>query len=243
VLEASTNPKGIGNKIMQKIITLMLTLTLLVFQPITLSDLSAQSAKTRQKELNKQYKKQIKNYKKEGWKLFGSSNTIEVALIEHYDKLNEGMIEFEVTTISTSKSIGKEKLHMAACAEFAKQLAGDFQGHITEDLGEVLRQNAADDANAKSIETLCAAYENSVARSFKGELKLSYGVFRENVMNNGKKMYEFKAYYLINPGAVERASLTAFEEAAKESAILRAHATQVSEWIKSNAKDAVSTEK
>ena len=38
---------------------------------------------------NKMYKEKVKEYKREGWKLTGSSKTLEVALLEHYEKLKD----------------------------------------------------------------------------------------------------------------------------------------------------------
>ena len=40
-----------------------------------------------QKAIKKEYKSKMKEYKKEGWKLFGSSRSLDVALLKHYDKL------------------------------------------------------------------------------------------------------------------------------------------------------------
>ena len=42
-----------------------------------------------EKAQKKEYKAKIKEFKKEGWKLYGSSRTIEVALLTHYDKLRQ----------------------------------------------------------------------------------------------------------------------------------------------------------
>lgn len=38
-----------------------------------------------QKAIKKEKKEKMKEYKKEGWKLFGSSRSLEVALLTHYD--------------------------------------------------------------------------------------------------------------------------------------------------------------
>lgn len=43
--------------------------------------------KALEKALKKEYKTKMKEYKKEGWKVFGTSRSLEVALLTHYDKL------------------------------------------------------------------------------------------------------------------------------------------------------------
>ncbi|MDO4172826.1 MAG: hypothetical protein Q4D28_09020, partial [Prevotellaceae bacterium] len=40
-----------------------------------------------QKAIKKEFNAKKKEYKKEGWKLFASSRSLEVALLKHYDKL------------------------------------------------------------------------------------------------------------------------------------------------------------
>lgn len=42
-----------------------------------------------ERETSKMYKAKIKEYKKTGWKLAGSSKTLEVALLEHYEKMKD----------------------------------------------------------------------------------------------------------------------------------------------------------
>ena len=46
-------------------------------------------AKQLEKQRKKQFKSKMKEYQKEGWKIFGSTNSVEVALLEHYNELFE----------------------------------------------------------------------------------------------------------------------------------------------------------
>ena len=65
---------------------------------------SAQS-KQLQKQLNKEYKLKMKEYSKGDWKVFGTSRTLEVALLLHYEKLaDDGVKEITTQTISTNKN-------------------------------------------------------------------------------------------------------------------------------------------
>jgi hypothetical protein len=58
--------------------------------------------KTLQKQLKKEYKTKMKEYDKEGWKLFGSSRSLDVALLTHYDKLtNLGDDGFELVGVAS----------------------------------------------------------------------------------------------------------------------------------------------
>lgn len=65
---------------MKKILILLLSMVLTV--PVA----NAQN-KVLQKAIKKEYKTKMKEYKKEGWELFASSRSLDVALLKHYDKL------------------------------------------------------------------------------------------------------------------------------------------------------------
>ena len=47
----------------------------------------AQNNKALEKALKKEYKVKMKEFKKEGWKIFGSTRSLDVALLQHYQKL------------------------------------------------------------------------------------------------------------------------------------------------------------
>lgn len=66
---------------MKKIIMLLLAFCLAM--PIAYA---ANKNKQLEKALKKEYKEKKKEFKKEGWKLFGSSRSLDVALLSHYDK-------------------------------------------------------------------------------------------------------------------------------------------------------------
>ena len=93
---------------MKKLIMLLMACVL------TFPAIQAESAvnKELQKALKKEKKEKMNEYKKEGWKLFGSSRSLEVALLTHYDKLqNLGDDGREIAGVASkfkSKSIGHQ---------------------------------------------------------------------------------------------------------------------------------------
>ena len=58
-----------------------------------------------ERETSKMYKAKIKEYKKTGWKLAGSSKTLEVALLEHYEKMKDPQNVELVGEVSQCKSL------------------------------------------------------------------------------------------------------------------------------------------
>lgn len=189
---------------------------------------SAQSAYAKQKakEAKKEYKQKVKRYQKEGWQIFGSSHTLEVALLSHYEALEkEGIAEVAGFATSTNKNIGKDKLMMSACTSYAQMIGSNIKGRIIEDMGSTLTTE-----ELSEFDNFYAAYENNVKAEIKGELRPSYTVIRETTVH-GKPAYEFEALYLLDEAGASRARIRAFQNAAKESAVAQKYAEQVSKFI------------
>lgn len=174
-----------------------------------------------------EYKKKIKVLQKGNWEVFGTSHTLDVALLQHYERLSkEGVTEVMGVTTSTNKNIGKEKLFMSACADYAKYAGSHVRGRIVEDMGSVMTTE-----EKAEFEHFYAAYENAVEKEIAGELQPSYMIYRSVGKNNGNVLYEFEGYYIVDEVAASKARMRAFENAARESAAARKYAKQVSKFI------------
>lgn len=84
---------------------------------IGVSSLSFTQNKQLEKALAKQTKEKIKELKKEGWKINDSSKTIEVALLEHNEKVNSKGYRQYVGRATCTDDV-------SVCAEFALMDAG-----------------------------------------------------------------------------------------------------------------------
>ncbi len=198
---------------------------MLVFGLFTTSVVNAQN-KALQKALKKEYKAKMKDYKQKGFEVFGTSRTLDVALLTHYDKLaEEGVTEVFGATTSTNKNIAKDKLLMSACVTYAQKIGSNIKGRIVEDMGSIVSPE-----ELVEFEHFYAAYENNVQAEIKGELRNSFMVFRE-VEVAGKKAFEFEAYYIVDEAEASKARIRAFQNAAKESAVAQKYAEQVSAFI------------
>ena len=97
---------------------------------------SAQN-KALEKALKKAYKAKMKEYKKEGWKIFGTSRSLEVSLLTHYDKLNQlGENGYEVVGVCArykSDNVGHQAAINNACNLYARNAGSHIQGRIVSD--------------------------------------------------------------------------------------------------------------
>ena len=207
---------------MKKLIALLATITLCFAISV--------SASAQQKQLNKalqkEFKTKMKEYEKNGWKIFGSSRSLEVSLLSHYQKLNEdGITEAYGTTTSTSKNVAKDKLLMSACVTYATKNGSQIKGRIIEDMGSIVSTE-----ELAEFDHFYAAYENAIQAEIKGELRQSYSIYRP-IKVNGKEAFEFETYYIVDEAEASKARIRAFQNAAKESAVAQKYAEKVSEFI------------
>lgn len=182
--------------------------------------------KALRKAQKKEYKAKMKEYKKGGWKIFGSSRSLEVALLTHYDKLNTGGDDvYEVVGIASafkSKNVGKQTATNNACNIYASQAGSHIKGRIISDMG-----SNADDVSAE-FDHFYAAYERLVEKEIRGEMTESFSVIRDR----GDGSYEMQTYFLVNESAATRARIRAYENAAKESEAAQKYAEKVSKFVR-----------
>lgn len=208
---------------------------LLVALLIAVPAVEAQN-KILEKARKKEYKTKMKEYKKDGWEIFGTSRSLDVALLTHYDKLNEmGEDAFEVVGIATkfeSKNVGRQMANNSACQTYAQSAGSYIKGRIVSDItGDGLDTNV-------EFEHFYAAYERLVEKEIKGEMMESYSIIRKVGTNKktGNDQYEMQIYYIVNESAASQARIKAFENAARESEAAQKYAEQVSDFVKEGFK-------
>lgn len=194
--------------------------------------MNAQNSKALNKALKKEYKLKMNEFKKGGWKLYGSSRSLDVALLTHYEKLNkEGEETYEIVGECSnfkSKNIGHQTTINNACNIYAQQAGRQLKGRIVSDIA-----GNADDVSAE-FDHFYAAYESLVQKEINGELMESFSVIREK--EDGT--YEMQTFFIVSESAATRARIRAYENAAKESAAAQKYAKKVSDFVKEGFKPA-----
>lgn len=178
-----------------------------------------------EKAREKAYKEKLKEYKKEGWKPLGSK-TIDLILLEHYDKLGKlGADGHEVEGIATrSKSInnGKQMAINNAVVTYGQEAGSTLQGRVVTDLSA-----SGTDPDAE-FENFFAAYERLVEKEIRGEMEPSYTILK----NNGDGTYEVRTYFIVVENSAQKARMRALEEALKNSQVAAEHADKISSYVK-----------
>lgn len=204
---------------MKKIVLLIMAICLIA------PNVDAQN-KRLERKLKQEYKTKMKEYKNEGWKLFGSSHSLDVALLTHYDKLKslgeDGREVLGIASRFKSKNVGKQMAINNACVTYAQQAGSYVKGRVVSDM-------AGDGVDADAeFDNFYAAYERLVEKEIKGELSESYCIIHDN----GDGTFEMQAYFIVSESAATKARIRALENAAKESAAAQRYAEKVSEFVR-----------
>ncbi len=206
---------------MKKIIVLLMALCLMI------PAVDAAGNKQLEKARNKEMKAKMKEFKKDGWKVFGTTRSLEVALLTHYDKLNNlGDDGYEVTGVASnfkSKNVGKQMASNSASVTYANMAGSTLKGRVVSDMSA----NGSGEPE-EEFEHFYAAYERLLETEIKNELQESFSIIKENP--NGT--YELQTFYIVNESAASKARQRALENALKESTLAQKHASKVSEFIK-----------
>lgn len=176
-----------------------------------------------ERETSKMYKAKIKEYKKTGWKLAGSSKTLEVALLEHYEKLKDPQNVELSGEVSQCKSLNvcKQMAYNNALITYANLAGSTLKGRVVSDLNV---DTSDEDAE---FDKMYAAYERLVQQEVKGVLTESYAIYKER---GGTK--QFKVFFLVNEEKAALARIRALERAAKETEMAQKYANKISDFVR-----------
>lgn len=191
----------------------------------TFSAADAQN-KALNKALKKEYKTKMKELKKDGWQLAGSSRSLDVALLLHYEKLNDPSNRELPGEVSSCKSLNicRQAALNNACVYYASLAGSKLKGRVVSDMAV----NQTSEDGSEEFDRMYAAYERLVEKEIKGEIEESFSIVRTN--KNGQK--EYRTFFLINEDAATKARIRAWENAARESQAAQQYGTKISEWIK-----------
>jgi hypothetical protein len=209
---------------MKKILMMLTALCLL------LPTVEAQN-KALEKARKKEYQRKLKEFKKDDWKVFGTARSFEVALLQHYDKLNNlGDNGTEIVGAASkfkSKNIGHQMAINNACMTYAQQAGSQLKGRIVSDM------NANGTDGEGEFEKMYAAYERLVEKEIKGEMKETFSVIRDN----GDGTFEMQSFFIVDENAASAARIRAIESAAKESTVAQKYAQKISDFVKEGVKN------
>lgn len=206
---------------MKKFIITLLTLALVV---PTVNAQTEKELKAQAKQIKKEVKAKVNEYKKGGWTLYGSSRPIEAVLTSHYEKLYKfGSNNYEIMGDCSqfkSKNIGHQTCINNASLIYAQAAGRKVNGRVNADFGYT--------GNVKEeFEHFYAAYESQVQSEINGELQESFCVIRE--IKRG--IFEMQTFFIVSEDAATQARIRAYKNALKESESAQKYADSISKFI------------
>ena len=200
---------------MKKFIMFLMAAFMLSVIPATAQELS--------KSEKKSMKAKVKEYKKQGWQIFGSTNTIDLALEKHMIKMqSEDAIEVPGTASSfKSKNVGKQMALNSAMTYYASMMDSEIKGKVVSDM------QGDGEFSETEFEKFYAAFKRSVQTTIKDELKESFSIIRDK----GNGTYEMQSFYIVDKKAASKARMRAIEQAAKESVAAQIYAKGIEKYL------------
>ena len=180
--------------------------------------------KKQAKAVNKEVKAKLKDYKKRGYEIFGSSRTLETVLTKHLTAIesSEGKV-VEVTGFSQAKSrnLAATAAQNSAANRYATSCSQQVKGRVLADM-------ASDVANQEAeFDKFYATYEGKVQQAIRGELKHSFSV--KHVEPDGR--IAVQAFYLVPESAAASARIKALQQSVKETELAQKYAQKVSDFV------------
>lgn len=178
-------------------------------------------------ELSKSGKKalkaKVKEFNKEGWKIFGSTSTLDYALERHMIKMqSEDAIEVPgIASSFKSKNVGKQMALNSAMTNYASMMDSEIKGKVVSDM------QGDGEFSETEFEKFYAAFKRSVQTTIKDELKESFSIIRDK----GNGTSEMQTFFIVDKKAASQARVRALEQAGKESVAAQLYAKVVQKFI------------
>ena len=203
---------------MKRLVLMLMAATMML--SVNAQELTKEQAKSVRKEVSKK----LKDYKKKGYEIFGSSRTLETVLTKHYTTLEakDGKV-VEVVGFSQAKSrnLAQAAAQNSAANKYATSASQQVKGRVLADM-------ALDVANQEAeFDKFYAAFEGKVQQEIKGELRPSFAVAKQNADGT----ISVEAYFLVDDDAASRARINAFKNSQTESAVAQKYAQQISNFV------------
>ena len=200
---------------MKKIIMFLMAAFMLSVVPATAQELS--------KSEKKALKAKVKEFNKEGWKIFGSTSTLDYALERHMIKMqSEDAIEVPgIASSFKSKNVGKQMALNSAMTNYASMMDSEIKGKVVSDM------QGDGEFSETEFEKFYAAFKRSVQTTIKDEMKESFSVIRDK----GNGTSEMQTFFIVDKHAASQARVRALEQAGKESVAAQLYAKVVQKFI------------
>ena len=175
------------------------------------------------KSEKKSLKAKVKEFNKEGWKIFGSTSTLDYALERHMIKMqSEDAIEVPgIASSFKSKNVGKQMALNSAMTNYASMMDSEIKGKVVSDM------QGDGEFSETEFEKFYAAFKRSVQTTIKDELKESFSIIRDK----GNGTSEMQTFFVVDKHAASQARVRALEQAGKESVAAQLYAKVVQKFI------------
>lgn len=198
---------------------------LLMFVSVFMMGVMPVEAQELTKEQMKSLKKTIKQIGKEGWKVFGTSYTLEYALKKHYERKSaEGAMEIIGDASAFSErhvSLGTKMALTNACVNYASLNETKIEGMAINEISN------STDLSKESFDKFFATYKTSCQATIRGDLNHSFSIIKDN----GNGTMSMRSFFVVDKKAAMESRLRVLEQLALESDDAQRYANVIKKYI------------
>ena len=192
---------------------------------VAYAQVSKKNAKQEQKQASKNFKAKVKDLEKDGWKISGDYRTLELAVIELQNQLDEnpeiyGFVSGVVNKCRSTDAC-KQMVQFQAQRELATELNAEIQG-TAKQLTD-LDLASGDEAN-----NLINAMGRYVKADVSGILTPSFSLIKDNKDGTNS----FQTFYLVDLEKKAGVQKSALEKSLKEANLTIERASAIQKFIK-----------
>lgn len=187
------------------------------------------------KTLSKECKNKIMAYKADHWTLYDNSQSLEMSMLNHYQKLDEGGCSEVSGTASKviSTKAGLQQAKQTACNNFAHTAMSQVYDYVMGDISE-LNEN-----EAKDFKMFFNAYESIIEKGISNELTPTYTVIHSNGKDeSGAETFDMQSYFIVNDSTAAQIRMNAIKEAVSESETAQKFVDKITIFLKETVKAA-----
>lgn len=171
---------------------------------------SQKNLKQEEKQSGKNFKEKVKELEKGGWKIAGDYRTLELAIIEHQNQIDENSAKYYSVTGEVNKCRSIDACKQAVLFQVQRELAEEISSDI-EGIGTQLLN--LDLASGDEINNLINTTVRYTKADVSGLFTPSYSIIKDN--SDGTK--SFRTFFIVDLAKRSAIQLSALEKAAKET--------------------------
>lgn len=181
------------------------------------------------KALSSECKNRMLSYKEGQWLQYDNSQVLELTLLNHFTKLEEGNCHETAGTATKVISIrtGILQAKNNASSDYAQRAMTQMVDFVMNNIGELNEEDGA------AFKSFFAIYQSKMEEEISKALTPSYSVYHSNGKDeSGAETFDVQSYFFLDDGTATQARIKAVNEALSENKTVQKYSDRIRDFVK-----------